>query len=133
MFHEAADPVIVVNRALDRDPRFYTDPETVDFDPASEGSMTFGAGPHLAQLGLKTVHEHIHRRIPTYRLKSGHIVTSRGGNVAGVDALPSSGADAGHQVPISALGSADRSGGRLGGRPTRVSMIWIKGLAGSAP
>ncbi|WP_018636407.1 cytochrome P450 [Parafrankia elaeagni] len=87
-------PIIVVNRALDRDPRVYTDPETVDFDRDPKGTMAFGAGPHrcagshLARLELRIVHEHMHRRIPTYRLKPGHVVRTRGGNVAGVDTLP---------------------------------------------
>jgi hypothetical protein len=30
----------------------------------------------------------MHRRIPSYRLQPGHVVSTHGGNVAGVDALP---------------------------------------------
>jgi cytochrome P450 len=88
------DPVVIVNRAAGRDPRVYADPETVDFDRDPKGTLAFGAGPHrcvgahLARLELRIVHEHMHRRIPGYRLQPGHRISTHGGNVAGVDALP---------------------------------------------
>jgi cytochrome P450 len=88
------DPVVIVNRAADRDPRVFTDPNTVDFDRDPKGTLAFGAGPHrcvgshLARLEMRVVHEHMHRRVPGYRLKPGGAVSTHGGNVAGVDALP---------------------------------------------
>jgi cytochrome P450 len=88
------DPVVIVNRAADRDPRVFTDPDSVDFDRDPKGTLAFGAGPHrcvgshLARLEMRVVHEHMHRRIPSYRLQPGHVVSTHGGNVAGVDALP---------------------------------------------
>jgi hypothetical protein len=87
------DPVVIVNRAADRDPRVFTDPDTVDFGRDPKGTLAFGAGPHrcvgshLARLEMRVVHEHMHRRVPGYRLKPGHQVSTHGGNVAGVDAL----------------------------------------------
>jgi len=88
------DPVVLVNRSAGRDPRVWDEPNTVDFDRSPKGTLAFGAGPHrcvgshLARLEMKVVHEHMHRRIPDYRLKPGHQVRLHGGNVAGVDALP---------------------------------------------
>lgn len=88
------DPVVLVNRSAGRDPRIWEDPNTVDFDRPPRGNLAFGAGPHrcvgshLARLEMRVVHEHMHRRIPDYRLKPGHRVSLHGGNVAGVDALP---------------------------------------------
>lgn len=88
------DRVVIVNRSAGRDPRVWDDPNTVDFDRPIKGHLAFGAGSHrcagshLARLELQVVHEHMHRRIPDYRLKPGHRVSYHGGNVAGVDALP---------------------------------------------
>ncbi len=88
------DPIVIVNRSADRDPRVFTDPNTVDFGRDPKGTLAFGAGPHrcigshLARLEFRVVHEHMHRRIPAYRLKPGHVISVHGGNVAGVDALP---------------------------------------------
>jgi cytochrome P450 len=88
------DPVVIVNRSAGRDPRVFADPDTVDFDRDPKGTLAFGAGPHrcvgshLARLEMRIAHEHMHRRIPGYRLKPGHTVNTHGGNVAGVDALP---------------------------------------------
>jgi cytochrome P450 len=88
------DPIVIVNRIADRDPKVFASPGDVDFARDPKGTLAFGAGPHrcigshLARLEFRIVHEHMHRRIPTYRLKPGHIVKIHGGNVAGVDALP---------------------------------------------
>ncbi|WP_432198199.1 cytochrome P450 [Streptomyces sp. bgisy027] len=88
------DPVVIVNRAANRDPKVFENPNSVDFARNPKGTLAFGAGPHrcvgshLARLELRVIHEHMHRRIPHYRLREGHTVSTHGGNVAGVDSLP---------------------------------------------
>jgi cytochrome P450 len=85
--------VIMVNRPADRDPREFDAPDSVKFDRGPLRSIAFAVGPHrcvgshLARLEIKVVHEQMHERIPTYRLKQGTTVRSHGGNVAGLDEL----------------------------------------------
>jgi cytochrome P450 len=85
--------VIMINRPADRDPREFDNPDVVDFDRPEHRTIAFAAGPHrcvgshLARLEMKVVAEQMHARIPTYRLKPGTVVTSHGGNVAGLDEL----------------------------------------------
>jgi cytochrome P450 len=88
------DPIVLVNRAANRDPRIYNQPDDVNFDRESSRNLTFAVGPHrcigshLARLELRVVHEEMHRRIPDYRLKDGEEISIHCGNVSGVDALP---------------------------------------------
>jgi len=87
------DRVVLVDRAADRDPRAFDDPDAVNFDRTGMRHVAFAVGPHrcvgshLARLEMKVVHEEMHRRIPDYRLKEGTVVTTHGGNVAGLDEL----------------------------------------------
>jgi cytochrome P450 len=86
-------PVIMINRPADRDPKFWDNPQNVDFDRPPHRTVVFAVGPHrcvgshLARLELRVVHEVMHARIPSYRLKPGTVVKTHGGNVAGVDSL----------------------------------------------
>jgi cytochrome P450 len=85
--------VIFINRSADRDPRQFEHPEEVIFGREPNRHIAFAVGPHrcvgshLARMEMKVMHEQIHARIPTYRLKPGTKVRSHGGNVAGLDAL----------------------------------------------
>ncbi len=85
--------VVFINRPADRDPRQFDHPELVDFDRTPNRNIAFGAGPHrcvgshLARIELQVVHEEMHRRLPTYRLKPGTVVKARHGNVSGVEEL----------------------------------------------
>jgi cytochrome P450 len=85
--------VVFVNRTADRDPRVFNRPDEVDFDREAFRSIAFAVGPHrcvgshLARIELRVAHEQMHERLPTYRLKPGAVVTTHGGNVAGVDEL----------------------------------------------
>jgi cytochrome P450 len=91
---KAGQPIVIVNRAANRDPKVFVDPDTVDFDRNPKSTLAFGAGPHrcvgshLARLEFRVAIEHLTRRIPDLRLLPGHTVSKHGGNVAGLDALP---------------------------------------------
>ena len=67
------------------DPDAHGDPDAVDFARPSNKHLAFGAGvhrcvgSHLARLELRVALREWHRRIPSYRLADGHVVTfSRG-------------------------------------------------------
>lgn len=66
-------PLIVVNR----DPKYYPDPDQVKFDREPKPHLAFGLGPHrcvgvhLARLELKIAFTELHRRLPTFELAPG--------------------------------------------------------------
>ena len=63
------------------DPEVHSDPDAVDFARPSNKHLAFGAGvhrcvgSHLARLELRVALREWHRRIPSYRLAEGHVVT----------------------------------------------------------
>ena len=63
------------------DPEVHNAPDAVDFARPSNKHLAFGAGvhrcvgSHLARLELRVALREWHRRIPSYRLPEGHVVT----------------------------------------------------------
>ncbi|MEU7811348.1 cytochrome P450 [Pseudonocardia sp. NPDC049154] len=63
--------------AANRDPKYYPDPDTVDFTRESKPHLSFSLGAHrcvgvhLARLELRIAFEELHRRIPSFRLQEG--------------------------------------------------------------
>jgi cytochrome P450 len=90
----AGDRVLVNTVAADRDPAQFPAASEVVLDRSPNRHIAFGVGPHrcvgshLARLELQVVHEHMHRRIPTYRLADGAEVHRYASSVAGLDTLP---------------------------------------------
>jgi cytochrome P450 len=88
------DPLVIVNRAANRDPKAYPNPDEVDFDRDGNPPLTFATGPHrclgshLARSEMRIALERMLARIPDFRLKPGETVRLQGGNVAGVASLP---------------------------------------------
>ena len=78
---ERVRPILAVANI---DPDVHGDPDAVDFARPSNKHLAFGAGvhrcvgSHLARLELRVALREWHRRIPSYRLADGHVVTSRG-------------------------------------------------------
>jgi cytochrome P450 len=80
--------------AANRDPKYYSDPDTPRLDRHSpKPHLSFGLGPHrclgshIARAELKVAFEEWHRRIPEYRISSGGLGNWHLGVVWGVDAL----------------------------------------------
>lgn len=74
---KAGDMVYVGYGSADVDPEEFLDPETVDFERASNKHIAFGAGvhrclgSHLARRELRVALREWHSRIPEYELKPG--------------------------------------------------------------
>ena len=66
----------------------------VIFERTPNRHLAFAAGPHrcvgshLARLEMKIVHEHMHRRVPNYRLEPGAEINRHASSVAGLDVVP---------------------------------------------
>jgi cytochrome P450 len=88
------DRLLINSVSAGRDEAQFPHAEEVDFERTPNRHLAFAAGPHrcvgshLARLELQIVHEHIHARIPNYRVKPGAEIHRHASSVAGVDELP---------------------------------------------
>jgi hypothetical protein len=87
------DRVLCNTITADRDPAQFVDPDQVVFERTPNKHLAFSAGPHrcvgshLARLELVVAFEHMHRRIPSYRLAEGATVDRHLTSVSGIDSL----------------------------------------------
>lgn len=74
-------PVTVMLATSNIDPARFERPTEVDFDRPSNKHLSFGVGvhrclgSHLARMELRVALTEWHRRIPSYRLPEGHVVS----------------------------------------------------------
>jgi len=79
--------------AANRDPREFPSPDQVDADRLHNRHLAFGAGPHrclgshLARRELRIAIEEWHRRIPSYAVDDGAVITESGQQI-GLISLP---------------------------------------------
>jgi cytochrome P450 len=79
--------------AANRDPREFPSPDKVDADRPHNRHLAFGAGPHrclgshLARRELRIALEEWHRRIPSYAIDDGAVLTESGQQI-GLIRLP---------------------------------------------
>ena len=91
---KAGDRVLLNTVSAGRDENQFPKPDEVILDRRPNRHISFAVGPHrcvgshLARLELRIVHEHVHRRIPTYRLREGAVIHRHASSVAGIDSLP---------------------------------------------
>ena len=91
---KAGDRVLINSIASGHDPAQFPNPDDVQLDRMPNRHLAFAAGPHrcagshLARRELRIVYEHIHDRIPTYRLAEGAHIHRHASSVAGIDHLP---------------------------------------------
>jgi cytochrome P450 len=77
--------------AANRDPKYFPNPDAVDFERPVKPNMAFGLGPHrcvgshLATLELQIAFEELHRRIPEFSLNPDIPQRDHLGLVWGVD------------------------------------------------
>jgi cytochrome P450 len=75
---KSGDEIRVVWAAANMDPVAFPEPETVDFDRATNRHIAFASGfhrclgSHLARLELRVALDALHRRIPDYRVDPRH-------------------------------------------------------------
>ncbi len=89
------DRVLLCLSLADRDPETYPNPTTADFDRSVvPGHLAFGAGPHrclgarIAGQGLTAALRAWHDHIPAYTITRHAEISTGGGSVCSLDALP---------------------------------------------
>jgi len=77
--------------AANRDPKYYPDPDEIDYNRPAKPHLAFGLGPHrciglhLARLEMKIAFEELRARIPRFGLTEGHTPVGHLGFAWGVD------------------------------------------------
>lgn len=90
----AGDRVVLALPAANRDSAAFDRATDAVLDREANRHLAFGAGPHrcagnhLARAELRIAFEEWHRVIPDYEVAPGAVLTSHGGGVMGLDALP---------------------------------------------
>jgi cytochrome P450 len=88
------DRMLINSVAAGRDEAQFPNANEVIFERSPNRHLAFAAGPHrcvgshLARLEMKVVHEHMHRRVPNYRLADGADIHRHASSVAGLDVVP---------------------------------------------
>jgi cytochrome P450 len=77
--------------AANRDPKYYPNPDEIDYDRPVKPHLAFGLGPHrciglhLARLEMKIAFEELHARMPRFSLDESHKPAGHLGFAWGVD------------------------------------------------
>ena len=77
--------------AANRDPKYYPNPDEVDFNRPSKPHLAFGLGPHrciglhLARLEMKIAFQELRARMPTFTLDESHVPVGHLGFAWGVE------------------------------------------------